>query len=252
MKEFKIMALLVCGMLAGCAENGIEMQIVRLEVGGVRSGSIGTKSAEDVLGATAPDMDITLVMTGVEVSERRYEVVPGQEVVVPVGRYRVEGQWRGTRLGEVRNCAVWDRPSWKVSQEVNVVAGTAEYAVSGQYECFALVIDYGECSGYKSRVSGDAGWSDFAWMQREGDWGVAYVHMPGLSGFTWTWDDPWWVRAVPVDVIEHEARDWRFVTQNVQGGVHPEAGKWYLLSPTAVTLQSGSIAVSLPEWVRGN
>lgn len=234
-------------LVAGCA--GSEMlQEIRIEVGGVQVGQMGTKSAEDVLSATAAGGDVLLVLKGVDVTTRRYEVVSGQSVSVPVGRYKVTGEWKnGQKLGEAMYNAVYAQPCYSVDAEINVVEGQSEYRVEGVYTCFALVIDYAECEKYRHQSVSKADWSDFAWMQRVGDWGVAYIGF----GAQWGTNGKYMVSAVPVDLERYEERQYGLVNLAGQAGVLVEAGKWYKLSAREVTFQSGTIGVDLPEWVQG-
>lgn len=236
-------------MVMGCSKE--ELQEIRIGIGDVRSGEIGTKagSVSEALAATVPTGTVNLVIAGVDVPSRLYYAAQGESVMVPLGRYRVTGQYRPTTLGTVMSNKVWNEPGFDVSGEITVAQGVVEYSVPAEYVCWALVLDRDKCEKYMHRPTWDADWTDVGWMKVVGDYAVMYVGMDN----TLTSARPYRLRAVPSDVESQEAADYAVVTEWASSAyVNVEAGKWYRFGARDVTFESGTIGVTLPEWEQGN
>lgn len=251
MKSVKFLAFMVLsGMVMGCSKHvePVKMQEIRIGIGNVRSGSLETKSVNDVLGGTAPTGVVELSLRGVDVATRSYRARVGESMSVPVGRYKVTGSYEPTVQGTAVFNAVYQEPSYSISQEIDVQEGVSEYSVPAEYNCFAMIIDYNECAKYRWKGWGGE-FSDLLWMKRVGDFGVAYFSTQnrwsaGESSFT--------LLAVPADTERKESAEYLLLHESSINGVKVQSGKWYKFSPVDVTFQEGGIGVELPEWGAGN
>ena len=231
----------------GCTaqrDADVVYQDVELRVSGVRSGEIATRSVADVLDATAPSGIPTLRLESVDVSTRVYSVSPGESVSVPVGRYRVSGNYTGEKVGTANGNGLYQEPSYAVSGEIDVVPGVSQYTVSAAYDCAAILVSEESVSRVTHYYEGASDYVDLAVFKHVGGYGVLYMRL--------AYNINWYVRVYPQDVVNQESRLFNLVSGKVQSGtVFVERGRWYLLSPSDVERQEGDIVIDLPDWSEG-
>lgn len=232
-------------ILAACTELP-PTATVSFNIGGVRSGTL-TKAGDGIeaaLAATAPTQTPELTIQSTSVALRKYTARPGESITLPVGEYRVTATYTPSVAGDAAGCNIFRQPSYKVDDTITVTEDEDSYTVDASYTCFALVIDYGECSKYR-HYHAAYGWRDFSYFTGSG-YGVAYID------FAANWSaNPYRITAVPTDAVNHEETAYSLVHSGTDG-VLVEAGKWYMFSPDEVTTASGSLSVVLPDWAQGN
>ena len=217
------------------------LQEIRIGISGILSGDIATKGMSEALSSTAPSGVPTLQLVGVDVTTRSYSVRPGESVTVPVGKYSVSGSYRPTKQGEVGGNALYHEPSYEVSGQIDVVQGVSGYSVPATYDCAVIAVgsdvDYveGATTGTYSELSA---------FKAAGDVRLLYVRL--------AYNLDWKLRVYPVELDEHEMRQFTLVSGKAQtGAVFVEKGKWYLFSPGEVDKQDGDITIELPEFGEG-
>lgn len=219
---------------AGCSRmerNEVVMQRVAFGVSGVISGRIETKGG-DVKGAfqeTAPTGKIGLELQSIDDPSFAIDIEEGEYLLLPVGKYRLRGAYEAQIVGEVGGHAQACEPMYSVDEVVDVVKGEDYVVLQGQYECFALVVDYTESERYE--VAGEA-----IAMVPSGDYGVTYVSTreAGLS---------WELSVVPKDKVNYGVTVFQMGAQ--------ESGKWYCYSAVKKETLDGYFWVGLPEWQAG-
>lgn len=229
-------ALLICGCVA---EKEEQYQEIRLMVSGV----IGTKSAGDAVNAMVPTGVATLRLQGVDVATRVYDVAAGESVRVPLGVYRVSGAYVPTEVGRACYSSLFYEPSYVVSGDIVVQSGVGEYSVGAQYDCFAVVVDYGDAARVEHSNGADA-FVALSTLKREGDYGVVFMQSQSASL-------AWYLRVFPQDEAGREMRQYILARSGGAGKVAVEDGKWYLLSTREVDKEDGVIGVILPGWQQG-
>jgi len=250
-------ALVLAAVLLVAAGCGVveerEVDVV-LRVGSVRSGELGVKASDGEIGAAVaavvPSGSAGLTLQSTDVSSRRYYVSSGQEVRVAVGRYRVSGSYeKEQKVGTLGQNAVVDEPIYVVpDQEIVVEEGVGEYVVDAQWACWALVLDRDLVAGYKQREDRMGTWRSIEFGG--GELEVLFVG----SSVSWNEISTLYLRSEPADEENYEAKEYRLVNRDNNqgsGATRVRDGYWYVLGPTGVTFQSGTIGVTYPEWRKG-
>lgn len=250
-KFYYVCALALAVAAAGCgkvAEPEV-LQRISVNVGSVQSGELGTKGVSDALALAGPTGTVQLNLIGLDVAGRQFSLAAGSEAVVPVGRYRVQGTYVGEEKGKANGNSIYWEPSYSVNEEIEVEAGVEQYAVSAQYECWALVLDEAEVEKYRHKVTWSSDWTDVTMKSAGTGYKVAYF---GLSSVEWNSAQAYWLKAVAADVNQQEDVDYRLVHVDWSGGVKVQKGKWYKFGARDVETQSGDIVIGMPEWQAGN
>ena len=250
MKRILFLTLFLSALFAGCRKDStIGYREVVINIGGVQSGYMTKTDATNVLAllnSTAPTGAPTLSLQSTTNNKRSYEVIPGTPINLPYDTYTVSGRYVPAKKGDTFRGAVYGEPRYSVSSTIEVVPDKGEYEVSAIYECFALVIDWATTKKY-THVGKDMNVADFTLFTGSGDLGVAYIFVSSEWG-----DYANKITAYPTDEAEHEATEYRLVTNRNYDGYFVEYGKWYCFAPAAVATESGSLSVKLPEWDSGS
>lgn len=218
---------------AGCSEQERVMQRVAFGVSGVRSGRIETRSGDmkSVLQETAPTGKLKLELQSMDDPSFVVEIEEGEYLLLPVGGYRLQGQYEAQVSGEVGGHALACEPMYSVDEVVQVVEGEEYVVLQGRYDCWALVLDKAESDRYE--VGGEA----IAMVPSEdGAYGVIYVS-GREAGEDWT------LSVVPKDKVNYGVTAFEMGRQ--------ENGKWYSYSAEKKGSQEGYFWVGLPEWEQG-
>ena len=220
-------------------------QTIILAIGGVQSGQI-TKGATDILSATAPSSTPTLTLVS-EDGEHTYTATPGVPLSVRLGRYTITGNYIPETLKSIPPFGfAYAEPRYKVASTIEVVEGQEGYEVSGEYDCFALLIDYATTEKYRA-TNASGNWEDVGCLTRIGEHGVAYIWTPGASA-----KGACKISAVPTDTETYEETAFDVAWKKGAEGLQLENGKWYLFSAGAAPRESGNIGIDLPGWEAGN
>ena len=250
MKRILFLMLFLSALFVGCRKDStIGYREVIINIGGVQSGYMTKTDATNVLAllnSTAPTGVPTLSLQSTTNNKRSYEVTPGTPINLPYDTYTVTGRYVPAKKGDTIRGAVYGEPRYSISSTIEVVPDKGEYEVSAIYECFALVIDWATTKKY-THIGKDMNVTDFTLFTGSGDLGVAYIFVSSEWG-----DYANKITAYPTDEAEHEATEYRLVTNRNYDGYFVEYGKWYCFAPAAVETESGSLSVKLPEWEAGN
>lgn len=254
MKRILIRTIAVLAVALGiCASCGKVDQpagcgTVTINIGGVLTGEI-TKTDADavaaVLRSTAPSGVASLTLQSTTNSKRSYQVTPGVPINLPYDIYTVTGRYTPAKVGDTFRGVVYHEPRYNVSATIEVIPDKDEYEVPATYECFALIIDWATTLRY-THVGKDTNVADFTFFAGSGDLGVAYIFISSEWG-----EMANKITAYPVDEAEHEATEYRLVSNRNYAGHYIEYGKWYALSPAAVETEAGALGVRLPDWIAG-
>lgn len=249
MKKLVLISFILLGFFCGCSKERVSgSREVVINIGGVSSGSMTKTDTDNVaalLRATAPTSVPTLSLKSTTNTARSYEVTPGKAINLPYDTYTVTGRHVPAKKGDTFRGVVYNEPRYSVSATIEVVPDKGEYEVSAMYECFAVVIDWATTKKY-TLVGKDTNVADFTLFVGSGDLGVAYIFVNSEWG-----EIANRVTAYPTDEAEHEATEYRLVTNRNYEGYFMEYGKWYCFAPAAVETESGSLSVKLPEWEAG-
>ena len=247
MKHLTTLAALLL-MLVACAEKE-ELVTVRFDLGGVQTGTITKASSSavgDAIAATATTEPPTLTLQSTTVAARTYTVLAGQEAQVAIDRYTVTANHRPSSLGNCLIGEVYATPAYTINEAVTVDGSRDSFTLTAIYSCFALVIDHDVTAQYA--VLRDDVFNAFAQYDREAGVEVRYV-VPNNSVFM-TGNTT--LRATPVDNAGHEATEWRVRWAGVATvDCELQNGYWYCFTPNAVTLESGTFSVRLPNFREG-
>lgn len=248
-KRIFISLVAVMLVITGCKKDStVGSREIVITIGGVQSGYMTKTDAANVLAllnSTAPTGVPTLSLQSTTNNKRSYEVTPGTPINLPYDTYTVTGRYVPAKKGDTIRGAVYGEPRYSVSSTIEVVPDKGEYEVSATYECFALVIDWATTKKY-THVGKDMNVADFTLFTGSGDLGVAYIFVSSEWG-----DYANKITAFPTDEAEHEATEYRLVTNRNYDGYFVEYGKWYCFAPAAVATESGSLSIKLPEWSAG-
>lgn len=213
---------------AGCSEQERVMQRVAFGVSGVRSGRIETKG---VLQETGPTGKIQLQLQSVDDPSFVIDIEEGEYMLLPVGPYRLTGEYEAQVSGEVGGHATACEPMYSVDEVVQVVQGEEYVVLQGRYDCWALVLDGSESERYE--VGGEA----IAMVPSEdGAYGVIYVSGREAG-------EEWVLSVVPKDKVNNGVTTYAMGSQ--------ENGKWYMYSAVKKERQEGYFWIGLPEWEKG-
>lgn len=218
---------------AGCSREERVMQRVAFGVSGIQSGRIETKAGDvkSVMKETAPSGKIKLALQSMDDPGFVIEVEEGEYMLLPVGGYRLTGQYESQVNGEVGGHATACEPMYSVDEVVQVVKGEEYVVLQGRYDCWALVRESATSDRYE--VNGE----ELKMVPSEdGAFWVLYVSGREEG-------ESWDLSVVPKDKVNNGV--------TVYGMSGQENGKWYMYSAVKKENQDGYFWIGLPEWEQG-
>jgi len=232
----KVVLLVACMLcMASCAvkeSSDAKMVKVMIKVGGVHSGTMGTRAtASDVESAIhegAPDLTGLPLVIAVGNSVKQYAKV-GDVVTLLEGEYRFYCQSEDEEVMKLGGYGVYESPSFVFDAQVDVAEGMTEVIIPASYTCWALALDYSELES----VVLDGNEEDVS--SKEGI-GLLYVSTEDRGS---AWD----LRVIPRNLSKYKAVDYR-----ISGN---EAGKWYYYGPKGRVDVGGMLQIGLPDWEYG-
>ena len=239
MKKIFPLAVACLVIAASCSKKEVHEHLVpvRFEYS-TEVGRFPTKGVADVILSALPS---SLSLTLTDEKGQTWEVTTGQEILLPLGTYSVDG---GHAPEMVQNISQGTRytshtPVIQVADEVEIVEGVTEYLVSATYGSFAVGVLPSEVSGWTGTFR--AGSEDVNCIKTDDLWLIFVTgNLTGGSSFYTTITTP---RGV--------SKEYKIYTNSGDsGGILAEYGKYYILHPDSVT-QGGVFGLSLPEWTDG-
>lgn len=249
--KMKMTLFAVLILMMGCTKIAApagDAMMVTFQVGGIRTGEIGTKggSPDAILSATAPAGEISLKIVSTTNQARKYTAQPGTPIALPVDTYQVTGEYIPAAAAQVWHGTAYKEPRFSVSSTIKVTEAESTFTIPARYDCFALVINFQECAKYR-HTNANVTQEDITQWEVLDDYGVLYVNCVS----SWTASIPYTIQAYPVDTAEGEMQSYPLITAGA-GGKIVENGKWYCFSPGRVEKLTGTIATSFPAWEDGN
>ena len=247
----KITIIAVLALAMGCtkmAHPGGDAMVVTFQVGGIRTGEIGTKagSPNAILSATAPSGELSLKVVSTTNQARKYTAQAGVPIALPADTYQVTGEYIPTAAAQVWHGTAYREPRFSVSSTIEVTDNETNFTLPAHYDCFALVIDFQECEKYR-HTNGNITQEDITQWEVLDGYGVLYV----TCNSSWTASIPYTIQAYPAHTAEGEMQAYQLITSGT-GGKIVENGKWYCFSPGRVDKFTGTISTSFPAWEDGN
>lgn len=119
----KITLLAVLALAMGCtkmAPPGGDAMVVTFQVGGIRTGEIGTKagSPDAILSATDPTGDLSLKVVSTTNQARKYTAQAGVPIALPADTYQVTGEYIPTAAAQVWHGTAYREPRFSVSSTI--------------------------------------------------------------------------------------------------------------------------------------
>lgn len=239
MKKRLSLAVAFLVIAASCSKTGGNERLVavRFEYS-TDAGRFPTKGISDVILSTLP-ASLSLTLTGED--GQTWDVVTGQEVLLPLGTYSVDGGYSPDLVQNISSGTRYTShsPVIRVADEVTIVEGVSEYRVAATYGSFAVGVLPSEVSGWTGIFQGVS--AEVNCIKTDDLWLIfATGNLTGGASLYTTITTP---RGV--------SKEYKIYTNTGDsGGILAEFGKWYILHPDSVT-QSGTLALDLPEWTDG-
>lgn len=240
----RILTLAVLALVAaGCSKENITPEVnVTFNLGNIITGTM-TKSAADVLEASAPTGPFSIKLTSTTNSRRVYTITAGEEATIAVDTYRAVCDYTPGGAVDVFRGKIYSEPCFTANGTVEVkTSGTITLAA--EYNCWALIIDKTKSSSYQISTAGSP-LTISSWCEA-GDFGVVYVKPVG-----WSDTNAAQLVVTPLDDVNFATTSYTLATGTVNGATKVERGKWYVFGPEAVETQSGNIGITLPGWEAG-
>ena len=235
-KKGIITAIAGMALIAGCTKEAqpTPTQAVTFGIDRITSGLMDTKATTaELLEQAAPKRYPVLYVESTTDRSFGMEVTVGETVELPIASYRVTASYNPRGIGSAGGYTLTTEPPYHIDETVEVKAGQESVALTGVFDCWALVIDYATTAQY--RMDGDFHASDFV-KSSDGTKGVLFVDTRP-AGMDWT------LTVFPVDAVNYLETDYRV-------GNKP-AGRWYCFGAEQKTVQEGSFRVSFAEWEEG-
>lgn len=241
----KTAILFALSAVVACAKAEPEERLapVTFRIGNVITGDIATRSAADVLTASAPAGPFTVKLRSTTNPNRTYSVTAGDEVAVALDTYSATCNYYPAESVRLLRGRLYAEPCFYASATITV-NGDGAFTIPASYDCAALIIDRTKAAAYTVRGASD--YEAIANWTNAGDFGVVYYYPPG-----WSDTSASSLIVTPADDVNFGETTFSYTTAPVAGSVRLQPGKWYIFNPEAVETASGEIGFDYPGWEAG-
>lgn len=216
---------------------------------GWRQGAITRAvSGEDVTDLISQHLPTTIKLKLVDSKGVPYETMLGTPITLPLGEYRVTGEYRPEKTQYLHGTASYltKEPIVIVDQTINVAFPVTQYSVNAIYDSFAIAVDAEQTGSVTWTCAADSGTMEFI---ETDDLRLIFCH--GEFG-----NFPLKVTINPAEGAGYEAKQY-ILTDDEESAiankfVYVQPGFWYLFTPGALTqLQTGYLW-NFPAWQQGS
>lgn len=251
---------LASSLVSSCSKESGETQqmptktaVITFSISGAQSGGMpqtkGTTLEEGIgaiLQATKPTGTPILTIKSKTISSRKYTAEVGEQIALPLDTYTVTGTFNTKTEDHAMPGTLHKTPPYQINQTITVTEESAEFPLTAQYTCFALILDTRQCTKYQHTYINNA-YADLGTWYEADSLKIIYLKPEGEI----TKEKPYYIKAFPVNLAEFEKKEYKMVSEKANGYVQAVNGKWYLFSPQACDTASGDLGISLPDWQQG-